>query len=191
MQRRPLLLGALLAPTFDARADAAAADAAAPALRGGGAVAVFRHALAPGTFDPPGFDLADCSTQRNLDDSGRAQARRLGLWFSSRALEPARVRSSPWCRCLETARLAFGQAQSWPALGSPHGRPDPERRVALDELRQALRVASAERGRFEVWVTHQFVISALAGTSMASAGGLVLRMGDDGELSVLSRLDPA
>ena len=57
----------------------AAQEAGAEALlRQGGVVALFRHALAPGTFDPPGFRLGDCGTQRNLNDEGRAQARRIG-----------------------------------------------------------------------------------------------------------------
>ena len=53
-------------------------------LRQGGVVALFRHALAPGTFDPPGFRLGDCGTQRNLNDEGRTQARRIGEWFQTR-----------------------------------------------------------------------------------------------------------
>jgi phosphohistidine phosphatase SixA len=93
------------------RDSTAAGAAAAPAtgddvaalLRTGGAVVAFRHALAPGTFDPPEFRLGDCGTQRNLSDEGRAQARRIGAWFRDRSLAPARVRSSPWCRCLDTA----------------------------------------------------------------------------------------
>ena len=93
-------------------------------LRKGGVVVVFRHALAPGTFDPPGMRLGDCSTQRNLSDAGRAQARRIGEWFKERQLQPAAVRSSPWCRCMDSATLAFGTPEVWAALGSPHGAPE-------------------------------------------------------------------
>src|SRR5687768_13463128 len=91
----------LLAAAASALVPAGAAEPDAEALlRAGGVVVALRHALAPGTFDPPGFRLGDCSTQRNLDDEGRAQARRIGQWFASRSLQPARVRSSPWCRCI-------------------------------------------------------------------------------------------
>lgn len=56
----------------------------------------------------------------NLGDEGRRQARQLGAWFAARQLRPARVRSSPWCRCVGTARLAFGdRVEPWAALGSP------------------------------------------------------------------------
>jgi phosphohistidine phosphatase SixA len=171
--------------------------AAAAALGAGRCVAVFRHALAPGTFDPPGFVLTDCSTQRNLSDEGREQARRLGAWFVGQRLAPAAVRSSPWCRCLETARLAFGAAavEGWAALGSPVRSAAEERQRQVQTLKAALRVASgaAHSGHFEVWVTHQFVVSDLAGVALDSSAGLVLRLepGAAAAVQVLARLDTA
>jgi phosphohistidine phosphatase SixA len=175
MQRRPFVASALAAalPRF-----ATAREAVEPLLRAGGVVIAFRHALAPGTFDPPGFRVDDCSTQRNLNDEGREQARQLGAWFKARGLVPARVRSSPWCRCVDTATLALGTPERWAALGSPV-RSDAalrERRTA--ELRQAL--AAVPAGRFEAWVTHQFVLQDLAGTSTSPAEALVLRAGSGG-----------
>lgn len=165
-----------------------ASDEVEALLRAGGAVITFRHALAPGTFDPPGFRLGDCSTQRNLGDEGRAQARRIGQWFAERALRPARVRSSPWCRCLDTAQLAFGQAEPWPALGSPHGAAQTQRVEALRSLRQALVQVSRSPGRFEAWITHMFVIAALTGEDSRSGEGLVLRASAGGALEVRGRL---
>src|SRR5207249_10493023 len=67
-------------------------------------------------FDPPDATLEDCSTQRNLDESGRAQAMRIGEVFRQNAIAVGKILSSPRCRCLDTARLAFGQAQPWDAL---------------------------------------------------------------------------
>ncbi|MFP5398079.1 MAG: histidine phosphatase family protein [Gammaproteobacteria bacterium] len=165
----------------------AAAESLLPLLRDGGLVVAFRHALAPGTFDPPQFRVGDCSTQRNLNDEGRAQARRIGAWFRRHALVPAAVRSSPWCRCLDTAILAFGAADAWDALASPRQADEATRARRLGELRAAL--AALPAGRLEVWVTHQFVLSDLAGTSTASAEGLLLR-GDGPRASVLGRLNP-
>ena len=157
-------------------------------LRQGGVVAVFRHALAPGTFDPPGFRLGDCDTQRNLNDEGRAQARRIGEWFNERELQPDRVLSSPWCRCIDSATLAFGAPQVWAALGSPHGYPEPTGAAHLRELRQALSAASARSGRFEVWFTHMFVQSALASDSTRSGEALILRARRSAKPEVLARL---
>jgi hypothetical protein len=182
--RRSALLAAAAWPL------AAAADETESALRAGGVVACVRHALAPGTYDPPGFRLGDCSTQRNLDDEGRAQARRIGEWFARRSLRPARVRSSPWCRCIDTARLAFGDAEVWQALGSPRGLPDADAPARLRALREALAAASARRGAFEVWVTHGFVLTALAGSSGASGEGVLLR-DEGGTLRVVARLAAA
>src|SRR5438132_1967615 len=86
------------------------------ALRAPGSVVVVRHAYAPGSFDPPDAKLEDCSTQRNLDETGRAQARRLGEAFRAHSITVGRVLSSPRCRCLETARLVFGKVEPWDIL---------------------------------------------------------------------------
>lgn len=153
------------------------AEAAVDALRRGrgGLVVVMRHALAPGVFDPPGFRPGVCSTQRNLSDEGREQARRIGAWYRERRLVPTAVRASEWCRCLDTARLAFGTAEPWPALNSIVR----ERATAAGQtqtLRTELaRRALADAAGFEVWVTHQVNISALAGSYTGSGEALLLR----------------
>ena len=157
-------------------------------IRQGGVVVVFRHADAPGTFDPPGFSLNDCSTQRNLGTQGREQARQIGQWFAQRGLKPQAVRSSPWCRCQDTARLAFGTAEVWPALGSPVGVSPDETAARAAQWRQALQAASRRRRGFEVWVTHQFVMSAMAGRAAASGEGWVINPGPDGAPQILATL---
>lgn len=200
LSRRHLLRTALTGPVtgIAAAATAATAQSTQPAdsptdpaalLHSGGLVLLLRHALAPGTFDPPGFQLGDCSTQRNLDTTGRAQATQIGAWLAQRGLRPARVRSSPWCRCLETAQLAFGSAEPWAALGSPAADTSPANRSAQQQaLQQALAIASRQAGRFEAWVTHQFVITGLAGSSAAPGDGLLLRWGQRGRVDVLAVL---
>lgn len=187
LQRRPLLLAGLALPAATLAAD----PAATALLREGGLVLAMRHALAPGTFDPPEFRLGDCGTQRNLNDDGRAQARRIGDWFSAQRLLPARVRSSPWCRCMDTGQLAFGSAEPWPPLGSPRAGTETTNAQSLDALRTALREASGQRGRFEVWMTHMFVLADLAGQNTAVGEGLLLRAGTDGAPRVLGRLSAA
>ncbi len=142
---------------------------------GGGLVVVMRHALAPGTFDPPGFVAGECSTQRNLDDEGRAQARSIGAWYRTRQLVPTAVRSSAWCRCLDTAQLAFGRVQAWPPLDSmlrDSARRDAQAALLRTEL---ARRARADVPGFEVWVTHQVNITALAGGFADSGDAVLLR----------------
>jgi phosphohistidine phosphatase SixA len=157
-------------------------------IRQGGVVVAMRHTLAPGTFDPPGFSLADCSSQRNLSEEGREQARRTGRWFAQQQLLPARVRSSPWCRCLDTAKLAFGQAEPWDALGSPAGRSAEANAAPIQDLRRALLAATTRKNQFEVWVTHMFVLADLAQVNTQPGEALVLRTGTGGSVQVLGRL---
>ena len=88
-------------------------------LRQGGLVLLLRHAETdPGVGDPPGFQPDDCPTQRNLNEAGRTQARRIGEWFRQQGITPTRVLSSPWCRTRETARLAFDEAEDWLPLSN-------------------------------------------------------------------------
>ena len=167
---------AVAGPARSASADPAGADALALLRRGGaGLVVVMRHASAPGTFDPPGFRLGDCSTQRNLGDAGRAQARGIGAWYRERGLVPAAVRSSEWCRCRDTAALAFGTVQAWPALNSVIGEAAPRAAQTAALRAELARQAAANAAGFEVWVTHQVNISELAGTFADSGEAVLLR----------------
>ncbi len=191
MHRRHALIGPLAllgGPASDAHAvsNTAAGDALA-LLRRGGVVLAMRHAYAPGTFDPPHFKLGDCSTQRNLNDEGRERARALGERLRAAGLKPARVRSSPWCRCMDTAELAFGQAEPWAALGSPRAGTDAVNADALMQLRRAMADAARRPGQFEVWVTHMFVLNALVGAGTSSGEGLVLGFDARGAPTVLAR----
>ena len=109
MRAAVLVLGFLLFAVVPATAD----DALWTLLKGGGHVLMFRHATAPGTFDPPGMRLDNCATQRNLDEQGREEARPIGEAFRARAIPVDLVLSSRWCRCTETAKLAFGRVELW------------------------------------------------------------------------------
>jgi len=183
LQRRRLVTATLLAAAPRLRAQ----PSPTALLKEGGLVLALRHALAPGTYDPPGFRLGDCSTQRNLDEEGRAQARRIGAWFAAQGLRPWRVRSSPWCRCMDTAQLAFGRADAWAALGSPRGGSEATNAAGLQALRAGVQAASRQPGRFEVWVTHMFVLQDLVGQGTSVGEGLLLRAGADGAPRVLGR----
>jgi phosphohistidine phosphatase SixA len=151
---------------------ASRADDAAALLRAGGCVLMLRHAsTVPGVGDPPEFQLGNCSTQRNLSTAGQAEARHIGAWFRRHQLEPRAVLTSAWCRCIDTAQLAFERHTPWPALNSSFG----DRYPAVDAsatLREALRAVPA--GQFEVWVTHQVNITAITGAVPAQAEGYVL-----------------
>ena len=76
-------------------------------LEDGGKLIFIRHAYAPGNGDPNNFNLNDCSTQRNLNYQGRKQAKYIGEFFRKNKINIDKVLSSEWCRCKETAKIAF------------------------------------------------------------------------------------
>ncbi|MES2283966.1 MAG: histidine phosphatase family protein [Pseudomonadota bacterium] len=167
---------------------ATAADAWAE-LQQPGAIVLFRHATAPGVGDPAGFRLNACATQRNLDDTGRAEARRLGEQFRSRKIEVGAVVSSQWCRTRETARLAFGEAvKDEPAFNSTFTASG---EVTDAQTAQARAILSRWRGPGTlVVVSHQVNITALTGIYPASAQGVVLRPAADDSLKVVGTVTP-
>ena len=76
-------------------------------LEKGGKLIFIRHAYAPGNGDPNNFNLNDCSTQRNLSNIGRKQSQYIGAFFRENKIKIDKVLSSEWCRCKETAKIAF------------------------------------------------------------------------------------
>jgi broad specificity phosphatase PhoE len=169
---------------------AAGADEALWALlRGGGQVVLMRHATTtPGVGDPPGFRLGDCPTQRNLTDAGRDEARRVGAAFRDRGVPVGRVLSSRWCRCLETAQLAFGRVEPWDSLDSvfEDRHREPERTRAV---RQAVSTRPADGNL--VLVTHGANIVPLTGVNPAPGEFLVLTPEPGGRFRVAGRLAPS
>ena len=158
-------------------------------LRAGGQVVVMRHAVTtPGVGDPPGFRLEDCSTQRNLTEAGRDEARRVGAAFRERGVPVGDVRSSRWCRCLETARLAFGRVEPWEPLDSifDDTGQEPERTRAVRAL-----AGTRPAGGNLVLVTHAVNIRALTGISPAPAELVVLTPDGGGRFRVAGRLAPS
>jgi phosphohistidine phosphatase SixA len=87
-------------------------------LKEGNKLIFIRHAYAPGGGDPDNFDINDCNTQRNLSDSGRQQAKNISNFFIENQINFKRVYSSEWCRCKETAKIAFGDFETKNFLNS-------------------------------------------------------------------------
>lgn len=159
-------------------------------LREGGCVVLMRHAQTdPGVGDPPNFKPGECSTQRNLSEAGREQARRVGAAFVRERVKLDQVRSSAWCRCVDTAMLAFGQNTVWTPLNSffgGSGGPDQS-----DDVLRGVQGWMAPRNL--MLVTHQVNITALTGDHLAMGEVLVTRPGpalgggEPGRLRVLAR----
>ena len=183
MRRRACLIAAPLAllrpPAF------AQAPGFWALLREGGVAVLIRHAQTePGLGDPAGFRIDQCQTQRQLSAQGRAQAARLGEAFRQAGVRVDEVRSSAWCRCIDTARLAFGQATVWPALNSFFRDSGGDAQTA-----EALRALQGlQRPRNWALVTHQVNITALTGEVPSMGEVLLARPRADGRgLQVLAR----
>jgi phosphohistidine phosphatase SixA len=169
---RHVTLAAALALAPVAIASAQNADTiekAWSALAGDGAVLIVRHAIAPGSSDPPGFRLEDCATQRNLSAEGRVQAERLGALLRSRGVRITKVISSPWCRTIDTARLmGFTDIEVNDALWNlVHNPPDRDEKVA-----RARSLIRNWRGPGVLMLsTHGSTLQAVTGASYTREGG--------------------
>ncbi|MGX0876039.1 broad specificity phosphatase PhoE [Roseovarius sp. MBR-154] len=148
------------------------------ALKEPGVIALMRHALAPGTGDPARFDVEECSTQRNLDARGRAQARRTGDALRAAGVRFDAVWASQWCRARDTASLMeVGEVREQPPLNSFFAaRGD---RVAQTEATLNLIAGLPPDARLLI-VTHQVNITALTGRGVSSGEFIVTRRGQDG-----------
>ena len=93
-------------------------DEVIESLKEGNKLIFIRHALAPGNGDPENFELQNCSTQRNLDDIGIQQSKRIGLIFKKNEIKIDKTYSSEWCRCKDTAKYAFNDFKTFDALNS-------------------------------------------------------------------------
>ncbi|MGE0097729.1 MAG: histidine phosphatase family protein [Hydrogenophaga sp.] len=152
-------------------------------LREGGCVVLMRHAQTEsGIGDPPNFQLGECNTQRNLSEAGREQARRVGAAFIRERVQLAQVRSSAWCRCVDTAMLAFKENTVWPPINSFFGGEGRDSQTR--EVLAAVQGWKAPRNL--MLVTHQVNITALTGEYLAMGEVFVTRP-DVGRLRVLAR----
>ena len=152
-------------------------------LKDGKHVLLMRHAYAPGVGDPPGYKLERCETQRVLNEEGRAQAERAGRWLRAQGLERARVYSSVWCRCKQTAELlALGAVTVEPSLASFFGSPD---QAASSNKKLQAFIASSLAGKNLhplVLVTHHVNIREFMGKDIGSGDMVLARVDAQGRV---------
>ena len=147
-------------------------------------VVFLRHAMAPGFGDPDNFSLLDCSTQRNLNENGRKQARAIGFSINKSGVRFNEIISSDWCRCKETAELLnIGTWQTFLGLNS-FFQAYAERAVTLREL--DLKLKKLKNG-VTLMITHQVVITAVTGISVTS--GEMVAYNSVSEAKKVFRLD--
>ena len=143
-------------------------------LNDGMHVLLMRHADAPGYGDPQNYQISQCSSQRNLGDSGRKQAKRIGEWLANQEIQQAKIYSSPWCRCVDTATLLNkGAVKKEVSLGSFFDDMSQAKRQT-DELTKLI---AAERRQYPnmpiIMVTHHVNIQSYVGM-VVNSGDMVL-----------------
>lgn len=154
-------------------------------LKQPGVHAIMRHALAPGGGDPDNFQLNDCSTQRNLDDSGREQAAEIGAAIKMAGITFTRVLTSQWCRCRETAELlGLGAPEDLPALNS-FFQDRSTGPAQTDELKAYLKALAPDET--VMLVTHQVNITGLTGQWVRSGEVFIIQVEEAGEVKILDR----
>ncbi|WP_136658311.1 histidine phosphatase family protein [Nitratireductor sp. XY-223] len=193
MKRRPSAFAALVVVLFSFVASKAGSTEAAWArLATGGYTILLTHALAPGVGDPPFFELDDCTTQRNLSDRGRQQARRRGVRFAARAVSISRIYSSQWCRTLETAANAFRDVEAEPIEALDLVEDDPDLLARRND--EVIEIIRQFRGPGnQVMVTHPENVEALTGIAPRQGEAVIVaparNSGSEGPaLDVVARL---
>ena len=153
-------------------------------LQKGGKLIFIRHAYAPGGGDPDNFDINDCKTQRNLSVSGRIQAQKIGNFFEENKISIRKVYSSEWCRCKETASIAFKKYETKNFLNSFFSAKFAENRkkqvIHFNEF-----IGTWDKETNLVFVTHYVVISEILNYA-PSSGEIVI---SDKKLKVIDTLE--
>ena len=127
-------------------------------LEDGGKLIFIRHAYAPGSGDPDNFNLNDCSTQRNLSNEGRNQAKNIGEFLKKNKIKIEKVISSEWCRCKDTSSLAFGSFETKNFLNSFYSSKFAKNKKSqMLKLRKYIKNFKSKKNL--VLVTHYVVIS--------------------------------
>ena len=139
----------------------------------GDKIILIRHSLAPGTGDPEVFKLSDCSTQRNLNQVGIDQSKRIGKLFKKNKVPIDQVLSSQWCRCLDTAKYAFKNFKEFSALNSTFSSPNKKNaKKQIKELKNFIKNWNGNGGNL-ILVTHYIVIAAIT-NAVPRSGEIVI-----------------
>tara|TARA_A100001011_G_scaffold329943_1_gene355508 strand:+ start:4747 stop:5295 length:549 start_codon:yes stop_codon:yes gene_type:complete len=141
-------------------------------LKDGQKIIFIRHALAPGSGDPENFNLNDCSTQRNLNQSGINQSSKIGSFFLENNIPIDKVLSSEWCRCKETAKFAFDKFETFNALNSFYSKKfEKNKNKQIKDLKNYINQWDGKKNL--ILVTHYVVILEMINLT-TSSGEIVI-----------------
>ncbi len=145
-------------------------------------VLLMRHADAPGYGDPSGYQINQCSTQRNLGEYGKKQAILIGDWLKQQGISTANIMSSPWCRCIDTAKLLnLGKVQIAPALGSFFDNMSLEKQQTK-ELEKLIQLTLKSNNKTPlILVTHHVNIQAYTGKVVGVGDMVLVKVNQNGQ----------
>jgi phosphohistidine phosphatase SixA len=150
-----------------------------------GYVLLLRHTIAPGVGDPENFKLNDCSTQRNLSQVGRDDAKAVGDWLKRRDIKISRVESSRWCRAKQTAQLlGIGRVRLNSNLDSLFESKDPAKAIQTVRVKKQI-VDWRNKSGLLVLVGHFVNIGAVAGVGVGSGEGVLVKADSKGKITVV------
>ena len=153
-------------------------------LKEGKKLVFIRHAIAPGNGDPNNFDINDCSTQRNLDENGIEESKKIGLFFKNNKIKIDKVLSSQWCRCKDTAKYAFKNFETFDALNSFYDEKFAENEIKqIKDLKNYIKKWSSDKNL--VLITHYVVISSILNTG-SSSGEIII---SDKNFNIIGSID--
>ena len=153
-------------------------------LQNGGKLVFIRHALAPGNGDPDNIDLKSCDTQRNLNQEGIDQSKKIGKLFIDNNIQIDKVLSSEWCRCKDTARFAFNNYETFKGLNSFYQ--EKFYKYKDQQIKSLKKYISNWNGdKNVIFVTHFVVISELLNIG-TSSGELIIT---DKDMNILGRIN--
>ena len=136
-------------------------------LQQGGKLIFIRHAYAPGGGDPDNFNINDCSTQRNLNERGKDQAKKIGAFFKDNNIQIDKVISSEWCRCQETALIAFNKFETNNFLNSFFSlKYAKNKKNQIKELKKFIRNWKSKKNL--VFISHYVVIKEVLNINVSS-----------------------
>tara|TARA_B100000686_G_scaffold335036_1_gene403117 strand:+ start:63 stop:614 length:552 start_codon:yes stop_codon:yes gene_type:complete len=152
-------------------------------LQEGNKIIFIRHAIAPGNGDPDNFNIEDCSSQRNLDNNGIKQSKKIGFFFKNNKIKIDKVLSSEWCRCKDTAKYAFKNFETFDALNSFYD----DKFVAnetkqINDLKKFIKNWDSDKNL--VFITHYVVISSILNVG-SSSGEIII---SDKNLNIIGRI---
>jgi phosphohistidine phosphatase SixA len=130
-------------------------------------------------------DYADCASQRNLTDAGRAEARAIAAALRELRIPIGPVLASPYCRTMESGRLVFGSATASNAVRGGPANADAERYAALREL---LSTPIAKGSNLAI-ASHGNPFVAVAGPPYLAEGEIaVVEPQGDGKFRIVARI---